>query len=71
MEEKKIETQTQEQAQPEAKSATFKYVLAVVFSVLGILAVFGWWSDLMTLIKGAVGIILILAGVITFAIAKE
>lgn len=71
MEEKKNDVQPQSEAAQASKGALMKYVLAVVMVGLGLLAVFGWWKDLMTLFKGAIGIILVLAGVITFAIAKE
>jgi len=52
-------------------STLFKVVLGVVFLVLGGLAVLKWWKALLLIIKGGIGLLLILAGVITLAIAKE
>lgn len=49
----------------------FKVVLGLVFLLMGALAIKVWWLDLVSLIKGCIGLFLILAGVITLAIAKE
>lgn len=49
----------------------FKVILGLAFLVLGVLAVIRWWSSLLLVIKGCIGLFLILAGVITLAIAKE
>jgi hypothetical protein len=49
----------------------FKVLLGLVFLALGVLAVIGWWTQLKDLIKGSIGLFLILAGIITLAIAKE
>jgi hypothetical protein len=54
-----------------AFSAIFKVVLGLIFLALGLWAIVAWWSDLVTVIKGCVGGFLILAGVITLAIAKD
>jgi len=48
-----------------------KVTLGLVFLVLGILAVIRLRHDLFVLIKGCIGPFLILAGVITLAIAKD
>ena len=48
-----------------------KVVLGLVFLVLGGLAILRWWKVLLLLVKGCIGLFLILAGVITLAIAKE
>jgi len=48
-----------------------KVVLGLVFLVLGILAIVKWGKLLLLIIKGCLGLFLILAGVITLAIAKE
>ncbi len=53
-----------------AKTA-LKVVLGLIFIALGILAVVSWWSDLLVVIKGCIGLFAILAGAITIAIAKE
>ena len=52
-------------------STILKVVLGLVFLALGALAVIRWWGILLMLIKGCIGLFLILAGVITLAIAKE
>ncbi len=49
----------------------FKVVLGLVFLVLGIAAIVGWRAELKTVIKGCIGLFLLLASVITLAIAKE
>ena len=52
-------------------STIFKVVLGLVFLLLGLLAILRWWSLLLLVIKGCIGPFLLLAGVITLAIAKE
>ncbi len=54
-----------------ASSAVIKVVLGLVFLALGALAIISWWGDLIMVIKGCLGPFLLLAGVITLAIAKE
>ncbi len=54
-----------------AGKASLKIILGLILLVLGTWAIVGWWQNLLVLIKGALGIILILAGVISLAIAKE
>ncbi len=49
----------------------FKVVLGLVFLGLGAWAILKWWKILFMIIKGCVGLFLLLAGVITLAIAKE
>ncbi len=51
--------------------AIFKVILGLIFLALGVLAVVGWFGSLLTVIKGCIGLFLILAGIITLAIAKE
>ena len=52
-------------------STLFKVVLGLVFLVLGGLAILKYWKALLLIVKGCIGLFLILAGVITLAIAKE
>ena len=52
-------------------STLFKIILGLVFLALGVWAIITLWDDLFTLIKGCIGPFLLLAGVITLAIAKE
>jgi len=69
--------QTQETPEEERKSPQeiarmiFKIILGIVFIALGVLAIIFWWPSLKTVFKGSIGIILILAGAITLAIAKD
>ncbi|HLD82435.1 MAG TPA: hypothetical protein VI976_00600 [Candidatus Omnitrophota bacterium] len=49
----------------------FKVVLGLVFLGLGVCAIMRWWTNLLVVISGCIGLFLILAGVITLAIAKE
>ncbi|MFA5090561.1 MAG: hypothetical protein WC510_05995 [Candidatus Omnitrophota bacterium] len=52
-------------------STILKVILGLVFLALGVCAVIGWWKDLFVVIRGCIGLFLVLAGVITLAIAKE
>ena len=49
----------------------FKVLLGLVFLALGVLAILRWWMYLKVLVLGSIGLFLILAGLITLAIAKE
>jgi uncharacterized membrane protein HdeD (DUF308 family) len=64
----------QEEKKVEAKkimATILKVVLGVLLLILGVLAIFRWWSSLLIMVKGCIGLFLILAGIITLAIAKE
>lgn len=52
-------------------STVLKVILGIFFLFLGVLAIFRWWNALLILVKGSIGLFLILAGIITLAIAKE
>lgn len=52
-------------------STVFKVILGLVFLVLGVWIVIAWWNDLLLVIRGCLGLFLILVGIITLAIAKE
>jgi hypothetical protein len=54
-----------------AISTLFKVVLGLVFLALGGIAIVNWWNDLLVVFKGCIGLFLVLAGLITLAIAKE
>jgi len=49
----------------------FKVILGLVFLGLGALAIYKWWGNLLVVVSGCIGLFLILAGIITLAIAKE
>jgi uncharacterized membrane protein len=64
----------QEEKKVEAKkvmSNIFKVILGLVFLALGVLAILRWWMYLKIVVLGCIGLFLILAGLITLAIAKE
>jgi uncharacterized membrane protein YkgB len=48
-----------------------KIILGIVLVVLGLWAIIYWRQDVLTLIKGGIGIVIVLSGIICFAIAKE
>ena len=64
-----------EEKKEKASGAGFKTVLKVIVGlalvVLGIALVILWFSPLIELIKGCLGLFLIMAGAMTIAIAKE
>lgn len=62
----------QEQQQTKNTSKTlFKYLLGIIFVGLGVGLVFAWFSDLLMVVRGCLGPMLVLAGAITIAIAKD
>lgn len=48
-----------------------KILLGAVLILLGLFLVYHWWGALLLLIKGSIGLVLILAGVIAFAVAGD
>lgn len=48
-----------------------KVLIGLTLLVLGGLALLTWWSQLLVIFQGSIGLFLILAGIITLAIAKE
>lgn len=52
-------------------SSVIKVVLGLIFLALGALMIIRWWGNLLMVVKGCLGPFLLLAGVITLAIAKE
>ena len=61
----------EEKSSSENSKMVLKIILGVILVILGIWAVIGWWSSLVTVFKGCIGLFLLMAGAITFAIAKE
>jgi len=61
----------QEEKKSKLLSTIFKVILGLVFLALGVWAILAWLPSLLMLIKGCLGLFLILAGIITLAIAKE
>ena len=69
-----VEEAKQEEKKCEAKktfSTMIKVLLGLVFLVLGVLAILNWMENLFLVLRGCVGPFLVLAAIITFAIAKE
>ncbi len=54
-----------------AVSTIIKVVLGIALIVLGVVAIYKLWDQLVTVVQGCVGLFLVLAGLITLAIAKE
>ncbi|MEK6567467.1 MAG: hypothetical protein AABZ27_01855 [Candidatus Omnitrophota bacterium] len=54
-----------------AFKTALKVLLGIAFLALGGYLVIRWWWHLIHLAQGSLGLILVLAGVITLAIAKE
>jgi hypothetical protein len=52
-------------------STLIKVIFGLGFLALGVVAILKWWPELLRIIKGSIGLFLILAGIITLAIAKE
>ncbi|MDP8290435.1 MAG: hypothetical protein P9M02_05685 [Candidatus Susulua stagnicola] len=48
-----------------------KVILGIVLIVIGLVLAIKWRLDLLILIKGCIGLLLIMAGAIAIAIAKE
>lgn len=48
-----------------------KVIIGVVLIIGGLAAVISWWPNLLALLKGCIGLFLIMAGAIAIAIAKE
>jgi len=69
-----VEEVKQEQAKPDSSkgfSVALKTVLGLGFLVLGVLSIVRWWDHLKVVILGCLGLFLLLAGIITLAIARE
>jgi len=49
----------------------FKVLLGLAFLALGALALYRWGKELLVVVRGCIGLFLVLAGMITLAIAKE
>ncbi len=75
MTEKSNSSQGSEIKEEKKSSEVFKTALKIalggIIFLIGVWAVIGWWEYLWQVFKGCIGIFLILAGLITIAIAKE
>ncbi len=48
-----------------------KVIVGVIFIILGLAAVIYWWKELVDLIRGFIGLFLIMIGAIAIIIAKK
>lgn len=48
-----------------------KVLIGLALVALGALTVYLWWADLLVLIRGGIGLVLILAGLIAFALVAD
>jgi fatty acid desaturase len=72
MAEETTTTTTQEKKEPsKALKTLLKLIAGLALIVLGIMAIISWWGSLLILIKGCLGLFMILVGAIFLAIAKE
>ena len=54
-----------------AVSSILKVILGLAFLVLGVWAMLAWWLDLLVVVRGCIGLFLLLAATIILVIAKE
>ncbi len=52
-------------------STMLKVVLGLALLILGVWAILGWWSDLLVVARGCIGLFLVLTATIVLVIAKE
>ncbi|NQT29921.1 MAG: hypothetical protein HQ596_05050 [Candidatus Saganbacteria bacterium] len=52
-------------------SKVIKIIIGLALIGLGAWTIYLWWGDLLTLIRGGIGLVLILAGLITFALVAD
>ncbi|MFC1514752.1 hypothetical protein ACFL5X_02515 [Candidatus Omnitrophota bacterium] len=48
-----------------------KVIVGLAFIGVGVWAVLTWWTELLSVVKGGIGLLLILVGAITIAIARD
>ena len=71
MEENKNQQPTEEKKGCGAPKTILKFALGALLVIVGIVLVWMWRESLWIMLKGCLGLILVLAGAITIAIAKE
>lgn len=49
-------------------SKAIKVIIGLALVVLGIYLIWLWWGDVLTMIRGGLGLVLIMAGLVFFAI---
>jgi hypothetical protein len=48
-----------------------KVLIGIALVALGAWTIYLWWADLLTLVRGSIGLVLILAGLIAFALVAD
>lgn len=48
-----------------------KVLIGIALAVLGAWTIYLWWGDLLTLIRGGIGLCLLLAALIAFALVAD
>lgn len=48
-----------------------KLLVGLALVALGVWTIYLWWPDLLVLIRGGVGLVLIMAGLIAFALVAD
>jgi hypothetical protein len=71
MEENKNQQPQEEKKSCEAVKTLLKYVIGALLVIGGIALIWAWRGSLWIVVKGCLGLFLVLAGAITIAIAKE
>jgi hypothetical protein len=48
-----------------------KMALGLILVVAGLIMVFAWWHDLWVVVRGCVGVLVVLSGAVALAMARE
>ncbi|MBL7084721.1 MAG: hypothetical protein ISS43_01245 [Candidatus Omnitrophica bacterium] len=56
---------------PAAAKTMLKIIAGIVLLVVGVLLIWAWSGEVLTVIKGFLGMAVILAGIVLLAIARE
>ena len=48
-----------------------KVLIGIAFVALGAWTIYLWWPDLLTIIRGGIGLVLIMVGLIVFALVAD
>ena len=48
-----------------------KVLIGLALVALGVYTLYLWWADLLVLIRGGIGLVLIMAGLIAFALVAD
>lgn len=71
-EEEKVKTPEPEKKDTgEAAKKALKIILGIILVALGVAGICFWWIDVLTVVRGCLGVFLILTGLICFLVAAE